>query len=948
MIGSISRIKNEQGFSMAEVVVAVVLFVASILGVSVMLVSGGQNVTVGAKESAAANLANKKIEEVKALPFYRAWDGTPHDIDDFYWAYSSGTPMTNAQQRANPVVEDYGSIPGYSSYKRTTSVTYEYLNGSNVLADAVMDPNWRPKAPGSGQFDRPTGGTVGSYSTLHAVQIEVKVYYRTDSGAEKQYSAQGLAGDLMVTGGTNTPPLIINSITPTYGFYMNDTNLQMTITVQSNPTAQYPLTASNVDAFLWYPGCSDVHATPGSYVVNTSGTQITCGFDLRPANGIRVGQYNLAVKWLNRGFTATFRDNIFEVKAPPPVFTGISNFNWGFRAQTARQITITGNDLWEATANLKGPDGGATLIPGSTVVSGDGHTVTATFNLVGDAASRPNNTHWDVVLVTAGGTVRSSDVGQSFWLNPPPVFTRVSATSDPNWYNWAWKTQTSRKVRIEGQYLYGLGPISTARTSTISWSTMTSSNASFYSGPDGNSCNDTDPVVLTFNPDSAIHAGSSNYHSEVANTYWNVNILGCGADVSSTNSTQQVLMNPAPQVSSISGLISGYRKTGNVSTVTINGSYFQDSVGFYLINNNGTYPSGADQTCIIGYGGTTNSAGTQITGIVENLDKASFHDWLNWNTLLGTSAAFNSTTYVTLLQNGNYDWQSVWPAYTASISHAPIALTYGSYTWGYNQWDIGVAMSGAWLYPGETSIALYTTGGDYAAANPSSTATLTGYTTSGYGSSQTVSSCVANALALPQAAYKIKVWDNENGKVASTQSDATVANQAPTGTMTDARQGTNVGIGSSGTTSTGWPSYTGSATVTVSSTISGMRGLYSVSGVTWNSPMWYASTNYSCTLGFCGGSMSYSNPGNYTFTATGVTLNANRSAKTLTVTYNIGIFPRHVWTAFHKGCTFTSCDDTGYNKLDYKQSASGGGDVNNITLTGGWGSTVKNSPNIVY
>jgi hypothetical protein len=532
------------------------------------------------------------------------------------------------------------------------------------------------------------------------------------------------------------------------------------------------------------------------------------------------------------------------------------------------------------------------------------------------------------------------------------VFTRVSATSSGNWYDWAWKTQTSRRVRLEGQYLYGFDS-SSYRYATMCMqdNTKTSSNAAFVSGPYGNTCNDTDPVVLQFNPNSGIgDCSGSPYHNEVHNTRWNVNVLGnCGGNVSSTSDIQRILMNPPPQVTSISGLVGGYRKTGNVSTVTIYGNYFQDSVGFYLINNGGTWPSGPDQTCIMGLNGTTSLDGTQITGITENLDKGSFRDWGNgWAQLAGTSAALNSTTYVTLIQNGNYDWSSVWPAYTASISHAPIALNYGAYTVGYNQWDVGIAASGAWLYPGETSVALYTTAGDYNAANPSSVATLTNYSTSGYGSSQTINGCVANALNLPTGSYKIKVWDNENGKVAATQSDLACAYQAPTGTMTDAKQGTNIGVGSSGTTSTGWPSYTGGPRININSTISGMRGLYSVSSVTWNSPMWYASTNYSCTLGFCGGSMSYSNPGTYTFTSSSATLNADRAGKSLSVTYTIPILQRHVWVHFSKSCTFTSCGDDGYNKLDYKQSASGGGDVNNITLNGGWGSTVKNSPVITY
>ena len=953
MVGSIGRFKGQQGFSMAEVVVAVVLFVASILGVSVMLVSGGQNVTRGARESAAANLAQKKVEEVKSLRFYRPWEGSNQDIDDYYWAYNAGEPRPNSDQLANPVVEDYGSIPGYGSYKRATAVQYQYVSGSS-LAAATMDPNWVPRGSLGGsvaepKFDRPTGGPAGGpYSTIHALMIQVTVYYRADTGAEKAHTVQGLAGDLMVTGGTNNPPLIINSISPSYGWYMTDTNLEMTIFVTTPPGTLNA--SSKLDAFLWSPGVEDVHANSGTVQSNAAGTEITARFNLTAANKVRPGYYNLSVYWMDRGWVAQFRDNVFEVRVPPATITSISSNKWGYSGQTARQVTINGTNLWDATVRLVGPHPDNTYSINGAVTSNNGTKIVATFNLTGPSVERPNDSRWSVEAACAGGTVTSDTTDKRVHMNPPPTITRISESVAGSYYDWMWKTQTTRRVRIEGTYLYGFNDLAN-RQGKLAWGGMQTANASFVSGQNGNNANDSGPVVLQFDPNSAVgDCSAAPYHSEVHDTRWDFKVLGNWGTKTSDSDLKRVRMNPPPEIYGISGLLNGYRKTGTVSTITIDGKYFQDSVGFYLINNNGTYPSGNHQTAIIGLGGTVNAAGTQITGIAENLDKNSFKDWYDWGTLAGTSPALDKTTYVTLLQNGNYDWQSVWPGNTATISHAPIAINYTSNTYQYNNWDQGMPnITGNYFYPGETSWKLYTAAGDWASANPSGISSIQGGSIVGtYAPGQSITGLTTNCINLPTGVYKIKVQDTENGRWASTQCDFTCAYQAPTGTLTDAKQGTSLAIGAGSGGSSGWSTYNNAPKATVSSTITGLRGLYNVSSVTWNCPMWYAQADNKCTLGFSSCGVKFSNPGNFTFTSTSATLSMNRSGKSISVSYTIQPFKRYNWTDWPQKCTFTSCTSSGYNYLDYKQSASGGGDVNNVTLNGGWGSTVKTSPNMTF
>jgi Tfp pilus assembly protein PilV len=107
MFGRIRPMADQRGFSLAEVVIAVLLFSATVVGISGLVMTGASDVARGATDSAAANLAAKKLEEVRSYPFYKAYDGERQDIDDFYFNTNLSGDK-NAQQLDNPkLVEDY-------------------------------------------------------------------------------------------------------------------------------------------------------------------------------------------------------------------------------------------------------------------------------------------------------------------------------------------------------------------------------------------------------------------------------------------------------------------------------------------------------------------------------------------------------------------------------------------------------------------------------------------------------------------------------------------------------------------------------------------------------------------------------------------------------------------------------------------------------------------------
>ena len=587
MFRLLSRMKRlerrEEGFSMAEVVMATLLFTASVVGISGMLISGGANVNRGAKESAAANLAARRLEEVKSMPFYLAWGGTNADIDDTYYnaSYPNGVAGDENQhpQLDHPaVVENYGQIPGFPQYKRTTAIEYQYrsnLGGTNHLAPAVMYSKWVPKNPGTSQTDVPKGGANSSVSDdLHALLIEVKVYYRTESG-EKVYKEQALAGDLMVTGGTNNPVLYVDYIDTdpstkespdgVHG-WTDDNDVDLKIYVR----AQGLSSSSQLEVKLWYAGRPDIHAN--GEVANANGTVIDCWFDLTQP-GVYPGVYNLSVYWKDEGWEDKHLRECFTVKSPPPVITGIDSYDWSYRALSDRQVTIRGQNLSTPThVQFSGPNegGNQVILPASVVSSAPTYIVVHVNCTPIPADSFYYNKRWNAEVTTPGGYDKSNKNSERLLMNPKPVITGISPTSS-------------------------------------------------YTGT----------------------------------------------------------------------------RAGNQYSVTLNGTYFQNSPSaVYLTRSFGGPPSSGQTYLNIKQGTpTVNAAGTQITGLTArvyvNPTNNSFMQWP------GTTPATNANTggtYYVYYQNADGQWADIASGVTLSITHATYTVSVGTSPAGWG------TVSGAGTY----------------------------------------------------------------------------------------------------------------------------------------------------------------------------------------------------------------------------------------------------------
>ena len=592
MFRSFSKLAGkDHGFSMAEVVIALFLFTASVLGISQMMVSSGANITLGSQDTTAQNLASKKIEEVKSLPFYTPYNApAKRDIDDWFWdagGYVSGNPPgSNASQPGNPKVEDYGTIPGCPNYKRTTSVQYMYVSGG-TLAPAVMNSNWLPNGATGTKFDKPKGG-VGPSTTadLHGCMIEVKVDFKSNSGT-RSYMEHALAGDLMVTGGTNNPIMVVTGISPSTCDFGTSNNLLKIFVSATGLT-----TSSQVEIKLWYPGTNDVPSLYPATVVSAS--EINCHFTMDAAHGVRIGKYNLSVYWKDAGWLdKSYREN-FEVVGLAAVIGSISNYTWGYLGQT-RKVTITGDNLTGCLVAMKGPHSVAPdnrfTIPG-TVDAGlsDQWTLVATFPLTGTAETRPSDSRFDFVVTTVGNQVTTTAVDDDddntrrFWMNPPPTVTSITNNPGSGYYNWGYRntSATTRRVYINGEYLYGIdtayGGASSLKPQTTGGTDRTGTvNTSAH----GNDINSADCVYAII--DYAVSTSTSDCPNLKDWNVWvrngglgTVTSSGTWNDLGTTTGTSGCFrMNPQSKISTVTSPLT--RKISN--PVSIAGFYFQPSAG---------------------------------------------------------------------------------------------------------------------------------------------------------------------------------------------------------------------------------------------------------------------------------------------------------------------------------------------------------------------------------
>jgi prepilin-type N-terminal cleavage/methylation domain-containing protein len=90
--------KPEHGFTLSEVLIAIVVLSVGLLGLSAMMIVATNSLAFSKKLTTATTLAQDKLEEIK------------------YASYTSVIP-------ANHPLEDYKTISGYAQFKREVTIS---------------------------------------------------------------------------------------------------------------------------------------------------------------------------------------------------------------------------------------------------------------------------------------------------------------------------------------------------------------------------------------------------------------------------------------------------------------------------------------------------------------------------------------------------------------------------------------------------------------------------------------------------------------------------------------------------------------------------------------------------------------------------------------------------------------------------------------------------------
>lgn len=123
---------NDGGFTLLEVLMAIVLVSVALLSLAGLLTTTMINTNLGKNTTVAANLAQQKLESIKM--------NASVDFDSVTDSASGSDPIA----AVNPdMAEDYGAISGYEQFRREVYIT----NGSSPVnsKDLAVRVAWADK-----------------------------------------------------------------------------------------------------------------------------------------------------------------------------------------------------------------------------------------------------------------------------------------------------------------------------------------------------------------------------------------------------------------------------------------------------------------------------------------------------------------------------------------------------------------------------------------------------------------------------------------------------------------------------------------------------------------------------------------------------------------------------------------------------------------------------------
>ncbi len=115
----LNRLKNEAGYSLVEVMVAIMILAIAIIPMVSMFDAGLRAAVLGGNYDRARAIANEELEEIRALPF--RIDGAP--VDSVVEFYPPGTTTSC-------------TAPIATGFTCQVQTTYVRLDSSSVVADS--------------------------------------------------------------------------------------------------------------------------------------------------------------------------------------------------------------------------------------------------------------------------------------------------------------------------------------------------------------------------------------------------------------------------------------------------------------------------------------------------------------------------------------------------------------------------------------------------------------------------------------------------------------------------------------------------------------------------------------------------------------------------------------------------------------------------------------------
>ncbi len=319
------RLKGQEGFALAEVIVAGIVMVLAMIPIIRMFDGALGSASQLSESHSTIACAQSVCEQIKALPFYQPYSDTDQDIDDFFWGDRNPVTYNPSTESGGPdwasipevVYKDYGQMPNYPNCK--AGVKLAYLRDDTGLAD-IRD-NWAPKLEG---FDKPVNENSDD---IHLLIVQINVHWMVDGAETGLYQLLSTVTDSQATYNLGITRITVTGPANLQGSFPNAAvhypNGAVNVTIDG-----WGFDPATVQAWLVHTDCVDIPITlagektdsqlVGTVDISTTGT---AGHAWAPRAD--VGKWSVKVRQKN--ILSVYLYDGFVVEYPKPTISDFYN-----------------------------------------------------------------------------------------------------------------------------------------------------------------------------------------------------------------------------------------------------------------------------------------------------------------------------------------------------------------------------------------------------------------------------------------------------------------------------------------------------------------------------------------------------------------------------------------------------------------------------------------------